>query len=361
MGRAGRRRPVSSQLVLHADVHIDEQPADLAPFCAEPWRVALAAESGPERWLDTPGYSPLTPLDPPLGDRPESDVHTVGSADEMRADLDRRGVAATLLITGRFVGLAQASDDDYAVSIAGAYNRYLRHRCLDPARGLYGAILLPPQDAAAAAHEIEAHAGAPGVAAGLLSTVHVTPLWGSRERDRVFAAAQAHDLPLVLHGATTYGNVFPYQLQLFESPLARGALSQPLGAVANVVDMVTTGVFARHRRLRVLVCEAGLTWLPFVGTRLDGQWRHLRASAPELTEQPSDYLRRQLWVTTHPAGDLAPGQLGRLVDWIGADRVLFGSDWPHFDSDAPAELAAALPAEARDAVMGGNARRLLAT
>ena len=343
-----------------ADVHIHELPSDLAPFCDEPWRRALAAESPTERWLDTPGYSPLTPIDPPLGDRPETDVYVVTSADQLRADLDRRGLEAALLISDRFVGLAQSGDEDYAVSLAGAYNRYLRERWLDPARGLHGAILLPPQDADAAVREIEANAGQPGVAAGLLSTVNLAPLWGSRERDRLFAAAEAADLPLVLHGATTYGNVFPYQLQHFESPLARGALSQPLGALANVVDMVTTGVFARHPRLRVLVCEAGLAWLPFVGTRLDGQWRHLRASAPELTERPSEYLRRQLWVTTHPAGDLGPGELGRLIEWVGADRVLFGSDWPHFDSDEPAELAAALPAGARDAVMGGNARRLLA-
>lgn len=345
-------------MTFDADVHLHETPADLAPFCNEPWRVALAADAGTERWLDTPGYSPLTPLDPPLGDQPGPEPHLVCSADQMRADLDARGVEAALLLTGRFVGLASAQDDDYAVSIARAYNRYLRERWVEPARGLHGALLLAPQDPAAAAREIEAHAGGAGIAAGLLSTVHTYPLWGDRGYDPIYAAAEAADLALVLHGATTYGAVFPYQLQSFGSPLARGALSQPLGAIANLTSMVTTGVFARFPRLRVLFCEAGLAWLPFVCSRLDGQWRHLRASAPELELPPSAYVRRQVWVTTHPAGDLAPGELARLVAWIGPERVLFGSDWPHVDADEPGAVAAALPDDARERVTRGNAREL---
>lgn len=262
--------------VFDCDVHIHETPGDLAPFCEEPWRRALAGEAPKARVHDVPGYSPLTQLDPPWGDAPVHEPYVVRTANQLRADLDRRGVDSALMITDRFIGLAAANDDDYAVSIAGAYNRYLREHWLDPVRGLHGAIMAAPQDPAAAAREIDAYAGVPGVAAVLLSTVHTSPLWGDRSYEPIFAAADAADLPLVLHGATTYGNVFPYQLHSFESPLARGALSQPLGAVANLVSLVTNGVLARHPRLRVLFCEAGLAWLPLTCARLDQQWAHAR-------------------------------------------------------------------------------------
>ena len=114
--------------VFDADVHIHERAADLAPFCEMPWRLGLENERAGDRWLDVPGYSPLTPIDPPFGERPESDVHVVADADTLRADLDRRGVDAALMITDGLIGLAASTNADYAVSIAAAYNRYLRER-----------------------------------------------------------------------------------------------------------------------------------------------------------------------------------------------------------------------------------------
>ncbi|HEY3082420.1 MAG TPA: amidohydrolase family protein [Chloroflexota bacterium] len=340
-----------------ADVHIHERAADLAPFCEMPWRLGLENEAAGDRWLDTPGYSPLTPIDPPLGERPEPDVHVVADPDTLRADLDRRGVDAALMMTDCLIGLAGSTNADYAVSVAAAYNRYLRERWIDPARGLYGAILAAPQDPAAAAAEIGHYADAPGVAAVLLSTVNVSPLWGSRFYDPIFRAAAAAGLPLVLHGATVYGNVFPYQLQHFETAAARGALAQPLGAVANLTSLVTNGVLARHPALKLLFCEAGLAWLPFLASRLDGQYRHLKDEPPGLASAPSSYIRDQVWVTTHPLGDLAAaGDLARsLVEAIGPERVLFASDWPHFDRDEPSDLEAlSLPAS----ILGQNARAL---
>jgi predicted TIM-barrel fold metal-dependent hydrolase len=343
--------------VFDADVHVHERSADLAPFCEMPWRLALENDQTGDRWLDTPGYSPLTPLDPPLGERPEPDVHVVGDADVLRADLDRRGVDAALMITDSLIGLAASTSADYAVSIAAAYNRYLRERWIDPARGLYGAILVAPQDPEAAAEEIGRHADAPGVAAVLLSTVNVWPLWGSRLYEPIFAAASAAGLPCVLHGATVYGTVFPYQLQHFETPSARGALAQPLGAIANLTSLVTNGVLARHSGLKLLFCEAGLAWLPFLTSRLDGQYRHLKGDAAGPTAPPSTYVRERVWVTTHPLGDLASGgALARgLVDAIAPERVVFGSDWPHFDRDERSDVEAlSLPAR----VLGENAREL---
>jgi predicted TIM-barrel fold metal-dependent hydrolase len=328
-------------VLFDADVHVHEHPPDLAPHCEMPWRLALEQEKGDDRWLDTPGYSPLTPLDPPLGDRPEPAPPFLRSADEARAAMDARGVDAALLITDRFVGLAAAQSVDYAVAIAAAYNRYLAERWLDPARGLYGAALLPGQDPAAAAEELRRCAERPGIVAGLLSTVNAYPLYGDRCYEPIWRAAEESGRPIVFHGATVYGTVFPYQLQQFEAASARGALSQPLGAIANLTSLVTNGVLTRHPGLKLLFCEAGLAWLPFLASRLDGQRRHLPDELPDL---PSEQIRRQVWATTHPFDGALAG--------VSPDRVLFASDYPHYDHDAPDP---GLTAQAR----GENARILL--
>ncbi len=327
--------------VFDADVHIHEAPADLAPFCEMPWRRALEADVGAERWLDTPGYSPLTPLDPLIGDFPGPPPHLVTSADALRADLDARGVDAALLITDRFIALGATHDRDYAVAIAGAYNRYLRERWLDPSRGLYGAVLLAGQDPEAAAWELRAYADVPGVAAALLSLVNVTPFYGDRFYDPIYAAAAEAGLPVVFHGATVYGDVFPYQLQHYDTATARAALARPLGALAHLTSLVTSGALARHPGLKVLFCEAGLSWVRFLREQLDAQRRFL----PREAVDPG--WTRQVWFTTHPFA-------GHLAD-VAPDRVVFASDWPHYDHDDPAVVMAGLPPQVADA----NARALL--
>lgn len=334
--------------VFDADVHIHEQPSDLAPFCEMPWRRVLEGDTGPERWLDVPGYSPLTPLDPLVGDFPETDVHRVTTADGLRADLDARGVDGCLMITDRLIGLGSTQDRDYAVAIAGAYNRYLREKWLDPARGLHGAVLMAGQDPEAAADELRAYAGVPGVAAALLSLVNVMPFYGDPFYDPIYAAAAETGLPVVFHGATTYGNVFPYQTQHYDTATARAALAQPLGAIAHLTSLVTSGAFRRHPRLKVLFCEAGLRWLPFVRDQVAAQRPYLPREAVD-----PDWTAR-VWTTTHPvAGDLA-----RLVEDVGADQVLFASDWPHYDRAEPAALDV-LPQETRTKVLSASSRNVL--
>ena len=342
--------------VFDADVHLHEAPADLAPYCEMPWRRALEGETGDERWLDTPGYSPLTPLDPLIGDFPGPAPHFVTSAEAMRADLDARGVDAALLITDRFVGLAGSHDRDYAVAISGAYNRYLRDRWIDPGRGLHGAVLRPGQDPDAAAGELRAYAGIPGVAAGLLSLVNAMPFYGDRFYDPIYAAASETGLPIVFHGATIYGDVFPYQLHHYDTATARAALAQPLGALAHLTSLVMGGALARHPGLKIVFCESGLGWLPFLSARLDGQRGFVPQEAPEVVEAPSSYVRRQVWLTSHPTAGEGT-QLPALVEAIGADRVLFASDWPHYDHDHVTSLAA-VPEPTRARLLAENARAL---
>jgi hypothetical protein len=303
--------------------------------------------------------SPLTVYDPPLGEDPAGEVRVVRDRGQLRADLDRLGVDAAVVFTGRLLGTATRPDAGYPTGIARVYNRYLRERWLDPAEGIYGALMVAPQDPRASAEEIEQYAGVEGIAAVYLPTASVNPLWGHRRYDPIFAAAQAAGLPVVVHGYTQVHPVFPYQLEQFDTALAKQALAKPLGAAVNLVSMVTTGVLARFPDLRIVFAEAGVWWLPGVLWRLDHQWQFLRHEVPFYEQKPSEYIRRQVYFTLQPLeGPDDSGALVALLDALGApERALFATDWPHYDAEQVERiLGLAMPDDWKRRILGENAR-----
>ena len=66
-------------------------------------------------------------------------------------------------------------------------------------------------------------------------------------------------------------------------------------------------------------------------------WARLRAETPHVKRPPSQTMRERIWVTTQPMEEPeTPGHLADMIGWIGWDRVLYASDYPHWDFDDPA-------------------------
>jgi hypothetical protein len=304
----------------------------------------------------------LTALDPLLGDFPEPSPHLVTSPAILSADMARRGISQALIFTGQWLGIAGTQDEPYATAVMQAHNRYLHERWVAPAAGIYAPVMAVPQNPEAAAAEIERYASVDGFVAVWLPAGNMWPLWGHREFDPIMAAAEAAALPVIIHGHTVIGTLFPYQLSNYDTALAKEALAQPLVALTTLVNLATTGVLARFPRLKVIFPEAGIGWLPFVMWRLDQRFERLRQEVPFLHERPSLTIRRQVYVTTHKLEEPDdPAALRAAIEAIGGvERVLFASDWPHYDADEPAVLdrLALSPAE-QSAILAGNARQVL--
>ena len=89
----------------------------------------------------------------------------------------------------------------------------------------------------------------------------------------------------------------------------------------TLAALVAHGVFQRFPGTRLGVVENGGGWVP----RLVETFDHVYDKMPDrFDEHPSDVLRRHVWINPFHEDDM-----GRLVDAFGADRVLFGSDFPH--------------------------------
>ncbi|MEJ1978349.1 MAG: amidohydrolase family protein [Acetobacteraceae bacterium] len=109
-----------------------------------------------------------------------------------------------------------------------------------------------------------------------------------------------------------------------------------------------------------MLIEAGFAWLPSLAWRMDRVWSKLKAENPALTRLPSEYIHDHIWLTTQPMEEPDPAEhLRDTLGWIGMDRLLFATDYPHWDYDDPQQsLKLRLPPEEREAFFIGNARAL---
>jgi len=101
-------------------------------------------------------------------------------------------------------------------------------------------------------------------------------------------------------------------------------------------SFILGGVFERFPGLKVVLVEGGFAWAPALAWRMDKHFDKFRKEVPHLKQRPSDYLRRHIWWTTQPIEEPEQARhLTEIIDWIGWDRLLYSSDYPHWDYDNP--------------------------
>jgi len=228
-------------------------------------------------------------------------------------------------------------------AIADAVARY-------PVRFM-GLGTVPLQDVRLAVQECEriARRGLRGVEIG--SNVDGRDLDADEFRP-FFEATQALGLAILIHGANVTGGdrMDDYHL--------RNLVGFPTDTTLAAARLIFSGILDRFPRLRICVGQAG-GFLPYAIGRFD----HGHAVRPEcrrfISHAPSEYLSRLYFDTiTH-----SPRVLGLLLDTVGPERVMLGSDFP-FDMGAPnprsvVTAQAGLSAVARRAIYLDTPREFL--
>jgi predicted TIM-barrel fold metal-dependent hydrolase len=182
---------------------------------------------------------------------------------------------------------------------------------------------------------------------------------GRRRYWPIYRAIAESGLPLGIHSGGFNGRA-PVPGSGWCSFLAEQHHLTQINMQQLVSSMIMEGVLEEFPTLRIAIYEGGLVWVPALGWRLDNLWSRLRAEVPHVTRPPSEYIRERFWFSTQPIDDAErPGQLRETLEWIGFDRILFATDYPHWDFDDPATaLRIPLSAEERHAVLAGNAHAL---
>ena len=109
-----------------------------------------------------------------------------------------------------------------------------------------------------------------------------------------------------------------------------------------------------------MLVEAGFAWAPSLCWRLDQHWERMRDEVPHVKRPPSEYVREHFWYTTQPMEEPEhPEHLRDIIDWIGWDRLLFSTDYPHWDFDDPRfAFKCKLTREQRAQIFSDNAKAL---
>jgi predicted TIM-barrel fold metal-dependent hydrolase len=292
-------------------------------------------------------------------------------------DQDRDGVQAEVLY-GILGATSRLNDPEAAVEVIRIYNEWLAGFCESHPDRFVGLAAIPNNPLDAAITEVERVAKR-GACRGIdianssdhkpLSDPYWEPLW---------EVINATGLPLHFH---TVGGYLPEHIRKImflgsdpsraslpdapqvPLPVARAAFATNITHfqmnMANILtSMIFSGVLEKYPRIKLVLGESGIGWIPYVLWRMDAEWED-QFQDLSLKMAPSGYWKRQCWATyqTDPIGV-------KLIDELGPDKVMWGSDFPHPDGIWPdsqeyiRQELGALPADVRRKVICENAGKL---
>jgi 5-carboxyvanillate decarboxylase len=243
--------------------------------------------------------------------------------------------------------VARASNDELARMISAFPDRFVGLAALAP----------DPERPEVAADELERCVTDLGFR-GFKVSSHVRGTFLDEEPYRpILARAAKLGVPVCLHPSVPHASVakpyLGYGWALTTVGLGFGAITAALA-----LRLANCGVFDEHPELRVVIGHLGeglLFWLDRIDEDFGKGWLEER---PPLAKPPSEYLRENFYVST--SGRYKESSFAATFTEVGADRMLFASDYP-YEGLAPAvELFDAMPVSdaEREKILSRNAAEL---
>ncbi len=352
------REMLAGMAIIDCDIHpAPNSIKDVYPWLEPRWRKHLDT-FGPLRrhgCLTGPAYPKGTPganrrdAWPPGHRKPGSDL---GFMQAQHLDPNNVQLGILNMISPHPGGI---QNPDLSAALCTAFNDWQIAEWSAKDARLKASVLVPYEQPAAAAAEIDRRAGDASFAQVLLLSRTAEPL-GQRRYWPIYEAAIRAGLPVGIH-AFGYGGA-PLTSAGWPSFYIEEMLGHAACCQSVLTSMVIEGTFERFPALRVILIESGFAWMPSLAWRLDKNWRSIREEVPTLKRLPSEYLRQHVWLTTQPIEEPeVRAHLLDIMEWIGWDRLMFATDYPHWDYDDPARcLPVRLSADQQSRLFRDNAR-----
>lgn len=329
------------------------------------------------------------PLPPPGGGSWRAGMCDI---DARIAEYERMGVECQLLVPQMTGWWSYLIEPELAAALTRSWNQAILHAVERYPGRAHGVALIPLQHLAASIEQLE-QAHAEGFKAVCLNFCY--PVWDHpygtptachREVWPFFERCEALDMPIILHNVP-HGHSM-VNVQNFQ----RDGLDffAPSDAQMNLVALVTTGLLDRYPGLKIIHAEQGTGHIQELVQTLDARFTHIASSyeeeegatavsrrkpvsktpqlvPPEEAKEknqlpPSHYFKQNFWWTIETEEPALAG----AVQFLGADRFLFATDYPHEDPGGrmkfkDVELLAGndgIPDGDKELIRSGNARAL---
>ncbi len=307
-----------------ASKHHDDYDRALIKFAGS--MGSMRSVEANQRWREQQGLDPNAPITP-MGAQATAHGrpgHT--NATERLRDMDADGVEASSsyceVSAFRYLYLLEHG----AAEATRAFNTALAEfASADPSR-LIVSYQIPIHDIEAAVAEVNwaATNGCKSLQLPVFpNELGLPDYWDSRY-DPLWATIQETDLPICCHIGL---NVKLEELALRDPTPQKGVFVPlvPLSAAEAFGMWLLTGVFERFPKLRVVFVEPGLGWVSWWLHTVDDMNTRQGYEFPGLKELPSEYFRRNMFLTFIDE----PDAIRHAHDRLGINNIMWSSDYPH--------------------------------
>ena len=273
---------------------------------------------------------------------------TLSNVKERLQDLDREGIDVQFLFPSFLLEINTWQDGVLANGVCRAYNSWLAQVCAEAPERLKGVGLVCLGDPQAAAQEVS-RIRQSGLAAVMISGTVKSGRLDDPANEAFFAECNRLNLPVAVH----FNLQFPGVSDLFPHFFPTRVLAGIFPLMAGFTSVMCCGLLDRYPNLRFAFLEGGCNWVSFYLERMDDHFENPRYNARQLIKQrPSEYFN---------SGRIFFGCegnepfLARVIEEIGADKLIFSSDYPHADrAEGTARML-----QAREDLSAGTKKKLL--
>jgi predicted TIM-barrel fold metal-dependent hydrolase len=170
-----------------------------------------------------------------------------------------------------------------------------------------------------------------------------------------WAAAEDLDFSIGFHEGASSG-MPTVGVDRFEGRGAQHIISHTMEMMLACLAVIWGGVCEKHPKIRIAFLESGGGWIAPWLDRMDRHFDDQGFNDSGLKTRPSELFRRNCWISFEPV----EGSLKVLADYIGPNKIMWATDYPHSDGFFPGapdmvreRLKGTSPATQRGVLAGG--------